>query len=83
MAYLTSAQVRDRYKISDMTLFRWSREEGMEFPKPFVVKRRKLYDEDDLIRWERKRAKLAQNKQAVRATAGKHQAHTAQLGNAE
>lgn len=83
MAYLTSAQVRDRYQISDMTLWRYQRDAELDFPQPFVLRRRKLYDEDELIRWERSRATNAQSKQAVRATAGKHQAHTAQLGNAE
>lgn len=50
--YLTSAQVRERYQICDMTLHRWGKDEKLGFPKPFVVKRRKLYDEEKLIEWE-------------------------------
>lgn len=56
MTYMTSAQVRDRFKISDATLYRWERDEALSFPKPFQAKRRKLYDEAKLNEWERKRS---------------------------
>lgn len=56
MTYMTSAQVRDRFKISDTTLFRWTRDESLNFPKPMKVKRRKLFDEAKLSEWERKRS---------------------------
>lgn len=55
MDYLTATQVKHRYKISEMTLWRWLRDEKMEFPQPMVVNRRKLFKEDDLTAWERKR----------------------------
>lgn len=56
MEYLTATQVKHRYKISEMTLWRWLRDEKMAFPRPMVVKRRKLFKEDDLTAWERKHA---------------------------
>jgi predicted DNA-binding transcriptional regulator AlpA len=55
MAYLTSAQVRDRFKISDATLYRWEHDASLGFPKPLQVKRRKLYDEDKMREWEKTR----------------------------
>jgi predicted site-specific integrase-resolvase len=30
---MTSAQVRDRFKISDTTLFRWTRDASLKFPQ--------------------------------------------------
>lgn len=57
MKYLNSKQVMERYQISTMTLHRWERDERVNFPKPLVIHRRKLYSEDDLVKWERERAK--------------------------
>lgn len=56
MTYMTSAQVRDRFKISDATLFRWTRDKELGFPQPIKVKRRKLFDVAKLSEWERKRS---------------------------
>lgn len=56
MTYMTSAQVRDRFKISDTTLFRWTRDKSLDFPQPMKVKRRKLFDEAKLSEWERRRS---------------------------
>lgn len=56
MTYMTSAQVRDRFKISDATLFRWTRDKDLQFPQPMKVKRRKLFDEAKLAEWELKRS---------------------------
>jgi predicted DNA-binding transcriptional regulator AlpA len=50
--YLTAGQVRDRFGgISDMTLWRWLNDERMAFPKPLVVRRRRLFREDEIARW--------------------------------
>ncbi|MBO9168339.1 DNA-binding protein [Rhizobium sp. L245/93] len=50
--YLTAPQVRLRYGITDMTLWRWARDEKMEFPKPLVINRRKLFKQIELEAWE-------------------------------
>lgn len=55
--YLTSAQVRDRYSITDMTLWRWLNRPEMAFPRPLVINRRRLFAEDELVAWERKQVK--------------------------
>ncbi|EJC66118.1 hypothetical protein Rleg5DRAFT_1825 [Rhizobium leguminosarum bv. viciae WSM1455] len=55
--FLTSSQVLSRYSISEMTLHRWGKDARLSFPRPMVVNRRKFFKEDDLIAWERERAK--------------------------
>ncbi|MFN7090696.1 MAG: helix-turn-helix transcriptional regulator [Allorhizobium sp.] len=59
MTYLTSSHICDRYKISPVTLWRWCRDEQLDFPQPLVVKRRKLFDEAKIEEWERQRAREA------------------------
>ena len=50
---LTATQVRDRLGgISDMTLWRWLQDEGLGFPKPAVIKRRRYFLEADIEKWE-------------------------------
>ncbi|PCK86364.1 helix-turn-helix domain-containing protein [Rhizobium sophoriradicis] len=55
--FLTSAQVLSRYSISEMTLHRWAKDSRLSFPRPMVVNRRKFFKEEDLVAWERERAK--------------------------
>ncbi|RDJ12436.1 helix-turn-helix transcriptional regulator [Rhizobium grahamii] len=59
MKYLTAPQVCQRYQICQMSLYRWQRDNKLAFPKPLVVNRRKLFREDELLDWERKRASVA------------------------
>ncbi|KAB2712927.1 helix-turn-helix domain-containing protein [Brucella intermedia] len=54
--YLTSRQVMDRYKISEMTLYRWQKDEGLGFPKPLNIRRRNFFREDEIVAWERRKA---------------------------
>ncbi|SSC73058.1 unnamed protein product [Ciceribacter sp. T2.26MG-112.2] len=58
-AFLTRPQVKQRYSISEMTLWRWENSETLEFPKPIVVNRRKFFREEDLTNWERARVKVS------------------------
>lgn len=57
--YLTGKQVAARYQITPMSIYRWERDERLGFPRPMIVNRRKLFKLDDLIAWERGRAKGA------------------------
>lgn len=50
--YLTAAAVKERYKISEMTLWRWLRDEELKFPKPMIINRRKFFNEADLVAWD-------------------------------
>lgn len=56
--FLTRPQVKRLYQISEMTLWRWENSETLNFPKPIVVNRRKFFREEDLLNWERERAKV-------------------------
>ncbi|MBX5148464.1 helix-turn-helix transcriptional regulator [Rhizobium lentis] len=55
--YLTGKQVANRYQITAISLYRWERDERLGFPQPMVINRRKLFKVDDLVAWERERAK--------------------------
>lgn len=59
MTFLTRPQVKQRYQISEMTLWRWENSETLDFPKPIVINRRKFFREEDLHNWERERAKVS------------------------
>ncbi|MCD1267062.1 helix-turn-helix domain-containing protein [Shinella sumterensis] len=59
MTYLTSTQVIERYKISQMSLWRWTKSTALNFPKPMVINRRKLWNAEELAKWEREQAKGA------------------------
>lgn len=55
--YLSAAQVRSRYgDISDMSLWRWSNNPAMGFPKPLRINRRRFFRLRELEEWERSRA---------------------------
>ncbi|MGO8104907.1 helix-turn-helix transcriptional regulator [Rhizobium leguminosarum] len=58
-AYLTRPQVRVRYQISEMTMWRWEQNQDLNFPKPMVIGRRKYFKEEELAAWERDRAKVS------------------------
>jgi predicted DNA-binding transcriptional regulator AlpA len=55
--YLTAAQVRGRYgNVSEMTLWRWLRDEKLNFPRPYRVNKRRLWKAGELTAWERTKA---------------------------
>lgn len=52
-----SRVVCERYSICRRTLARWEQANELEFPQPTVINRRKYYDEDALMEWDRQRAR--------------------------
>lgn len=51
-AMLTAAQVRQLCSgISDMTLWRWLRDEAMSFPKPLFINRRRYWEAAAVELW--------------------------------
>ena len=46
--YLTSEQVRRRYHISDMSLWRWLHDQKLLFPRPIYIRRRRYWLADEL-----------------------------------
>lgn len=57
--YLTAPQVRKRYNVTDMTIWRWLKNPDLHFPAPTVINRRRYWRESDLTAWERKQAARA------------------------
>ena len=53
--YLTGPQVRARYGISEMTLWRWLQDSNMQFPIPMVINRRRFFKESEITYWEQAR----------------------------
>lgn len=54
--YISSTQLRARYGgISDMSLWRWERDEALKFPKAIRIQKRRYWRLDDLEEWDRTR----------------------------
>ena len=53
--FVSAAKVRQRYGVSDMTLWRWLRNPTLCFPKPITINGRRYWREDSLLDWERAR----------------------------
>lgn len=51
---LPAAQVRVRYQISDMTLFRWLANPDLKFPEPIRINSRRYWRIADLQAFERR-----------------------------
>jgi predicted DNA-binding transcriptional regulator AlpA len=57
--YLTGPEVQRRYSINDVSLWRWIRDPRLKFPPPaLVVNRRRYWDENSLIQWERRSRRI-------------------------
>jgi len=52
--FLTGPQVRARYSVSDMWLYRRLHDDS-GFPKPMVLNRRRFWRLSELVEWERQR----------------------------
>jgi predicted DNA-binding transcriptional regulator AlpA len=50
--FLTASQVRARYNVSDMALWRWSHRAGMNFPRPYYFARYRRWKLAELEAWE-------------------------------
>jgi predicted DNA-binding transcriptional regulator AlpA len=57
--FLTARQLRSRYDVSDMTLWRWLQDPKLEFPQPTIIRRRRYWPLQDIEHWERQRAGVA------------------------
>jgi predicted DNA-binding transcriptional regulator AlpA len=58
-AYLTALRVRQRYGITAMTLWRWQRNDALQFPQPIVINKRLYWDISDLESWDASRQRAA------------------------
>ena len=57
--HLGTGKVAARYDVTTMTIWRWTKDENLGFPKPLKINTRKYWRESDLIAWERARARCA------------------------
>jgi predicted DNA-binding transcriptional regulator AlpA len=53
--FLTAGQVRARYSVSDMSLWRWLRDETLCFPHPMRINGRRFWRLSELEAWEASR----------------------------
>lgn len=51
-----SARVRQRYNISDMTLWRWERDPKLAFPQPLRINGRRYWRRADIEAFELRQA---------------------------
>jgi predicted DNA-binding transcriptional regulator AlpA len=54
--YLPAGHVRSRYGVSDMSLWRWLRDDALGFPQPIRINRRRFWRLSELKAWEASRA---------------------------
>lgn len=54
--YLPAVAVRARYGVSDMSLWRWLRDDALGFPHPLRINGRRFWKLSELEAWEALRA---------------------------
>jgi predicted DNA-binding transcriptional regulator AlpA len=54
--FLPAGQVRIRYGVSDMAIWRWLRNEQLNFPRPIRINGRRFWKRTELEAWEASRA---------------------------
>ncbi len=58
--FTTGPQVLERYQITEMTLWRWLKDDKLDFPKPMKIRRLRFWDPADLDAFDtRQRGKAA------------------------
>ena len=58
--YISRRKLRSRFgEISEMTIWRWERDEKLGFPKALTINGRRYYDIAEIEGWEHKRAAQA------------------------
>jgi predicted DNA-binding transcriptional regulator AlpA len=57
--FLTGPQVQARYQKSHVTMWRWTNDKAMGFPKPLTIKRLNYWKLTDLEAWEAAQADAA------------------------
>ncbi len=55
-AFVPARKVWERYGVTAMTLYRWLRDERMNFPQPTYLGRFRYWRLSDLQAWERSRS---------------------------
>lgn len=50
--FITAADLQKRYRISNVTLWRWLNDAKLNFPKPTTIGRLRLWRRADVSAWE-------------------------------
>jgi predicted DNA-binding transcriptional regulator AlpA len=53
--FLPAAKVRGRYNVSDMSIWRWCRDDSLKFPEPIRINGRRFWRLSELEIWEKSR----------------------------
>ena len=53
---LTTKHLRERFRVSDMTLYRWSHDPALNFPQPMRINNRRYWSLASIVEWERTQA---------------------------
>lgn len=65
--FISSRQLKARYGgVSNMTLWRWQRDESLGFPQPLVINGRRLWRLDALEAWEANQRRTYLNNPSTR-----------------
>lgn len=56
--FLGTARVLERYGISDSTIRRWVKDDGLSFPRPLVRRNRWYFRLSELEAWEREKPEM-------------------------
>ena len=67
--YLIAKQVRARYGVSDMCLWRWQRNDALGFPQPIRLGKRRFWKLSELEAWEDAKRPKRKPQEAVHANA--------------
>lgn len=62
--FLPARRVWERYGVSQMTLWRWLRDEKMSFPRPIYFGRFRYFRIADLEDWERRQPSVGKGEAA-------------------
>jgi len=57
--YLTARQLRARYGVSEMSIWRWVRDPALAFPQPIYINRRRYWRLDLIERFDAARTEAA------------------------
>jgi predicted DNA-binding transcriptional regulator AlpA len=49
---LPAKKVRERYGVSDQTIWRWLHDKNSGFPRPIRIQGRRYWRRDELLTWE-------------------------------
>jgi predicted DNA-binding transcriptional regulator AlpA len=62
--WLSCTKVAEFLGVSTMTIFRWQRDDKLDFPQPRVINTRKYWNRDAVETWMRRTATNKANKRA-------------------